>query len=322
MFELSNLVLLIVVVVSLFIIVKSADYFVLGAASVAKRFGIQDFIIGLTVIAIGTSAPELVVNVLAAFQDATALSLGNVLGSNIINIMLGLGIASLFAPLAVKHSTVWKEFPFMLLSVIIVLLLGAGSFFSVASEHIISRADGMVLLSFFIIFIVYTFGLHGSSKHESIDSENSLSKSLLFLFGGLVTLLFSGEILVKSAVALAESFGVSQNLIGLTIVAIGTSLPEIVTAISAVRKGMVDMVVGGIVGSNIFNMFLILGATSIVAPLQFTKANFIDTLILIGASLSLFFSMFIGKKHSLERGQGILFIVAYVAYIVFALIRG
>ncbi len=318
--------LLFLVVVAMYIVVKGADYFVRGASSVSAKFGISVFVIGLTVVAIGTSAPEMFVNIIAANSGATALSIGNILGSNIANILLALGVAAIFAPLAIKSQTVWKEFPYSLLAGVMVLVLGGDLLINNFGENIITRTDGLVLLAFFSIFLVYTFGLSKMTDDTEEDENNlkeySWALSTLYIIGGLVGLVLGGKLVVESATALASLAGMSQNLIGLTVVAIGTSLPEIVTSVVAVRKGYVDMVVGGVVGSNIFNVFLVLGLTAVVAPLPFSQDNITDALFLMLVSIILFLAMFVGKKQTLERWQGMAFICMYVAYIVFAIVRG
>ncbi len=309
----------------MYTVVKSADFFVKGAGSVSAKFGVSTFVIGLTVVAIGTSAPEMFVNVIAAKSGATDLSIGNILGSNIANILLALGVAALFAPLAIKSQTVWKEFPYSLLAGIMVFVLGGDLLIDKFGENIITRTDGLALLAFFSIFLVYTFGL--SKMQDDNDTEEEMEtyswvRSVIYILGGLAGLVIGGKLVVESATTLASMAGMSQNLIGLTVVAIGTSLPEIVTSVVAVRRGFVDMVVGGVVGSNIFNVFLVLGITAIVAPLPFNADSITDALFLMVISIILFIAMFIGKKHTLERWQGVVFVFMYMLYILFAIWRG
>ncbi len=323
--QLPIIALLGLVAIAMYMVVKGADYFVKGAGSISAKFGISTFVIGLTIVAIGTSAPEMFVNIIAAKSGATALSIGNILGSNIANILLALGVAALFAPLAIKSQTVWKEFPYSLLAGVMVLILGGDLLINGMGQNIITRTDGLALLAFFSIFLVYTFGLSKMRDDNETEEEMELYpwlRSVLYILGGLGGLVLGGKLVVESATALATIAGMSQNLIGLTVVAIGTSLPEIVTAVVAVRKGFVDMVVGGVIGSNIFNVFLVLGLTAFVAPLPFGADNIIDAFFLMFVSIILFFAMFIGKKHTLERWQGGVFVVMYIAYIVFAIWRG
>jgi len=308
---------------ALTIVIKSADFFVAGAASTARRLGMSAFVVGLTIVAIGTSAPEVTVNTIAAFQGNTSLSIGNIIGSNIVNILLGLGVAALFVPLTIKKQTVWKELPFMLLAALMVLVLGADTFFgTTVSQNVVGRSDGLVLLSFFAIFLVYVFGLGKPEGEEEDIAVLPWWQSLALIGAGLTGLVVGGKFAVQSAVEIAHLLHLSENLIGLTIVAIGTSLPEIVTSVTAVRKGHIDMAVGGIVGSSIFNIFFALGLTALVANLPFTAANIFDAFVLAAVTVVLFVSMFLGRRHTLERWQGALFVGMYGAYIIFAILRG
>lgn len=290
----------------------------------ARRMGISAFVVGLTIVAIGTSAPELFVNIIAAIQSASDLSIGNILGSNLVNIFLGLGIAAIITPLSLKRGTVWKEIPFSLLAIVVVLIFGSDMLLDGALTNNIGRAEGLALISFFIIFIVYTFGLNKMTDERPEEKIIIYSKtrSFLYILGGIVALAIGGHFAVVGGIGIALTLGVSENLIGLTIVAIGTSLPEIVTAVIAARKRHIDMIVGGMVGSNIFNVFLILGVTATILPLPFASASITDAIAVMVATLALFIFMFIGRRHTLDRTQGILFVLAYFAYIIFAIWRG
>lgn len=312
-------------VAGLVIVMYGAEYFVRGASSVAAKLGVTPFVIGLTIVAIGTSAPEVAVNVLAAARGAVELSIGNIVGSNIVDTLLGLGLAALVRPLTIHARTVWKEIPFIVLAAMMLLVLGGDC---VIDRHCvansITRGDGLVLLSFFTIFIVYTFTLSRTSDRESSEAVRTYSWlwSTVLLVGGLLALVIGGKIAVDAAVRIATLLGWSQNLIGLTIVAVGTSLPEVMTSLSAVRQGAVDLVVGGIVGTIIFNTFFALGLTALVAPLPFTRDNAMDTGVFAATTIVLFALMFVGKRHTLQRYQGIVFVGMYIAYILFALHRG
>lgn len=308
------------------VLVKGADFFVKGSSSIAIKLGISSFVVGLTIVAMGTSAPEVFVNINAVLHNSAELSIGNSVGSNIVNILLGLGLASIFIPLSIKKRTVWKEIPFSLVATFMLLVLGGDCFIEGADKGVISRIDGIVLLGFFILFIVYTFHLNDVEKsvkngEEKIENLN-LFLSSFYIVGGLLGLIFGGKYTVIYAVKIAEQLGLSENLVGLTVIAIGTSLPEIVTSIIGARKKHFDLVVGGILGSCIFNIFFILGLTSLVGDLPFTLANVTDVLFLIFVNMFLFVSMFIGEKHSLKRFQGIVFVISYVIYMIFAVLRG
>lgn len=306
-----------------FLLIKGADYLVGGSSSLARRMGISALVVGLTVVAFGTSAPELFVNIFAAIRGTTDIAIGNILGSNLANMLLILGAAAVFTPLALQSSTVWKEIPFSLLAAVLVFLFGSDILLEGALLNQVGRIDGIALLSLFFIFIVYTFGIRkgGEQPEEKIEVMN-VWKSVLFLIGGLVALGVGGKLVVDGASNVALSLGVSANLIGLTIVALGTSLPELVTSITAARKGHTDIAIGNVIGSNIFNIFFVLGVTAVIRPLPFGLANLIDTIAVVVATLLLFFMLFVGKKHVIERWNGIVLICLYVGFIVFAVLRG
>ncbi len=316
------------------LLIKGAGLLVDGASSIAKRFGISALVIGLTIVAFGTSAPELIVNILASINGNTDIAIGNVLGSNIFNILFILGISAVIFPLAVTKGTVWKEIPLALLAVVLVGIMVNDAFIDGGNFSGLTRIDGLVLIAFFIIFLYYTFGI---SRVEAVDSsmgsvssraiskddktetpalQYSLFRSCLMVGAGLVGLVIGGKWVVDAAVALATSLGVSQALIGLTIVAVGTSLPELATSAVAAYKRNVDIAIGNIVGSNIFNIFWILGISAIVNPLPFSSVLMRDVFVTIAATLLLFIVMFIGKRHVLERWHGVGFIILYIGYVV------
>ncbi|NCN83161.1 MAG: calcium/sodium antiporter [Candidatus Pacebacteria bacterium] len=304
------------------VLIKGADILVDGAAAIAKKFHISNLVIGLTIVAFGTSAPELAVNLFSSFQGNSDLALGNILGSNIVNMLLILGIAAIVYPLKVKTNTVWKEIPFSLLGAVLLLFIANDVFFDGALSSAITRTDGLALIGFFIIFLYYTFG--SAKNTESLASDTIESRSTPVAIGmvvvGLIGLIFGGQWIVSGAVKIAELFGMSQSLIGLTVVAIGTSLPELATTVTASLKKQSDMAIGGVVGSNIFNIFWILGLSSIIRPLPVHAASNLDLSLGVVASLLLFVFLFIGKRHVLERWQGWLFVILYVCYIGFSVI--
>jgi cation:H+ antiporter len=306
------------------ILIKGADWLVDGASSLAKKLKIPVIVIGLTIVAFGTSAPELIVNIFASAQGRTEIAIGNILGSNIFNVFLILGISAIIFPLAVKKNTVWKEIPLSLLAAIALGLMANDVLFDGAATSAITRIDGLMLLAFFVIFMWYIYGI---SKREGDEEEVKIKefgvpKSLLFIALGLVCLVFGGKWIVDGAVQIAITLGVSESLIGLTIVAAGTSLPELATSAVAAYKHNADIAVGNIVGSNIFNIFLILGVSSVIRPLPFRETSNVDVMMTVAASLALFAFMFIGKKQFLERWQGVFFVLTFIVYIAFAIIRG
>jgi cation:H+ antiporter len=301
------------------LLISGANLLVEGSASIAKKLNISSIVIGLTIVAFGTSAPELIVNIFASVQGNTEIAIGNILGSNIVNILLILGISAIIYPLATKENTVWKEIPLSLLAAILVgvmvndLLIDGGTFSG------LTRIDGIVFIAFFIIFLYYTFGISKVSG-ENTDLEikdMSYMKSSLYIIGGLLGLVFGGKWIVDGAIKIAEGFNVSQSLIGLTVVAIGTSLPELATSAVAAYKKQSDIAIGNVVGSNIFNIFWILGFSAVINPLPFSKDSAIDIIMTILASLILFLIMFIGKKHTVERWQGVIMILIYIGYVAY-----
>ncbi|MDT0676037.1 calcium/sodium antiporter [Autumnicola musiva] len=290
-----------------------------AASSVAVKLGIPNIVIGLTIVAFGTSAPELVVNVFASVNGSTEMVLGNVLGSNIFNILGILGIASIIYPLTVKNNTTWLEIPLSLLAAVCVLVIAADVFLDGASGNIISRSEGVVLLLFFAIFLVYnlTVAKAGGEEEEMETKDYSTGKAVIFIILGLAGLIIGGRLIVDSAVDIAEVIGLSERIIGLTVVSVGTSLPELATSIIAVRKKNVDIAIGNVVGSNIFNIFLILGISTTVAPLYLKDGAFFDIFVNIAAGMLLFIFIFTGKGRKLERWEGIILLGLYIAYVSF-----
>lgn len=298
-------------------VIKGSSFLVDGASSLAKRFRISDLAIGLTIVAFGTSLPELVVNIFASSSGETQIAIGNILGSNIANILLILGLSAVIFPLSVTKGTTWKEIPLSLLAALLVGIMASD--WIIGGASLLSKLDGLILLLFFAFFLYYVFTI--SRKPDGFANIESkkypLGKSLAFILLGLAGLVVGGKWIVEGAVTLALQLGVTKSLIGLTIVAVGTSLPELATSITAALKKNPQIAVGNVVGSNIFNIFFILGVSSIIAPLPFTSANTADIFMAILASLLLFLAMFVGKKHVLEKWQGGAFVAIYAAYIVF-----
>lgn len=305
-------------------LIKGADFLVTGASSLAARFGVSALVIGLTIVAFGTSAPELIVNLLASFNGNTDIAIGNILGSNIANILLILGISAMVYPLAVGRGTVWKEIPFAFLAVVVMGLMASDVLLDGAAMSAITRIDGLILLAFFIIFLYYIFSIakEGSGAETEKPVVYSYTKSIVLVLLGLVGLTVGGKWIVDGAVAFATSLGVSEALIGLTIVAVGTSLPELATSAMAAYRRNVDIAIGNVVGSNIFNMFWILGVSATISPLPFSPALQIDVLVTLLATFLLFLALFVGKRHILERWQGVVFVLMYAAYIVYLVMRG
>ncbi len=338
------------------LLIKGADMLVAGASTIARRFHVSDLMIGLTIVSSGTSAPELVVNLVASLRDSSALALGNVIGSNIANILLILGFTSLVAPLAVGSSTIWKEIPFSLLAVVILAIIANDSIFSpqqmeVASTAVtnttvnsatansvipksmasaamtskaatlgnwISRGDGLILLAFFAVFLYYTFSMQVQIAEPGAASM-PLWRAILWVVIGLAGLALGGEWIVNGAVQLAELLGLSPTLIGIFIVGVGTSLPELAASGVAAARGNTGIAIGNAVGSNIFNIFWVLGLSAVVQPIAYDSSNNIDLLVILMASLALFFAIFFGRRHQLYRWEGVSLLLLYVAYLLIRL---
>lgn len=300
------------------LVIKGADYFVEGASALSKKMNVSELVIGLTVVSFGTSAPELFVNVLASIQENSDIAVGNVLGSNIANILLILGTAAIVFPLSVTRGTIWKEIPLGLLAVVVVGILGNDRLLDNAGTSVLTRIDGLVLLCFFIIFVYYTFGIAKNVKgiDEHIPRKSyGYAKLALLMSGGLVCLVLGGRWIVNGAVTTAQTLGVSEAVIALTVVSVGTSLPELATSVVAARKGNSEIAVGNAVGSNIFNVFFVLAISSVIRPIPFQPARNLDVSAAVLASLLLFIWMFTGKRAVLDRWEGWVLVAIYAGYI-------
>lgn len=299
------------------ILIYGATHLVNGAASLAKKFNIPGIVIGLTIVAFGTSSPELVVNVAGSLKGTSGIVLGNIIGSNLFNVLLILGISAVIYPLAVKSNTTWMEIPLSFISSLLVFILASDIYLDGADINHLSRTDGIVLIFFFIIFLAYNFRL---MKNGSFDEEISVKdytklKSLIIIGIGIAMLGIGGTMIINSAVQVATMLGISERVIGLTVVAFGTSLPELATSVVAALKKNVDIAVGNIVGSNIFNVFFILGTSAIINPIPIAPGTGLDMLVNIGASLLLFVFIFTGKGRKIDRFEGAIFITLYTAYL-------
>lgn len=308
--------------------VKGADFFVDGCSSVAKLLKVPSIIIGLTVVAFGTSMPEFSVSMTAAMQGSNDLAVSNVLGSNIFNLLVVLGCCAIVSPVRAKWSLLKKEFPFSIFITVILLLLDSD--FSVTKvlagdgDFVLGRMGGILFLILFVMFIYATVKSAMIARRESSDPEEDYEmmspiKSALFIIGGMIGIIWGGDLVVDSACSIAETFGMSQTFIGLTIVALGTSLPELVTSVVAAGKGENDLAVGNVVGSNIFNILLILGTSAAIKPIHVDVTAVYDTLLLIVASLIVYISAI--SKKEIQRKEGIMFLVAYAAFFVYIFFR-
>ncbi len=308
------------------LLIKGADFLVIGATSIAKIFKISDLIVGLTIVAFGTSMPELVVNIFASVQGNSEIAIGNIVGSNIFNILVILGISSLLYPLFVTKNTVWIEIPLTLLAALILGLLANDYLITKSEFRGLTRIDGLILLFIFACFLYYVF-LIARKKEKDPDTTSeskqfTLTKSIIIVAIGFVGLFIGAKLVVDNATALAVKLGVSQSLIALTIVAAGTSLPELATSAVAAYKKNSDIAIGNIVGSNIFNIFFILGISASLKPIALSPKSNIDIGVAVLSSLILFIVMFSGKKHIIDRWEGAIFLIMYVAYTAYLINLG
>ncbi|MBU1370417.1 MAG: calcium/sodium antiporter [Bacteroidetes bacterium] len=309
-------------ILGLLLLVKGADWLVSGASAIARYFKVTDLAIGLTIVAFGTSAPELVVNGFAAFEQSFDLVFGNVIGSNNFNLFVILGITGLVAPIKVQSSTVWKEIPLSLFAAVLILLI-ANSWLPFVSSGV-SRLEAVILLIIFAGFLYYVFSqLKSDAETQTADQiPLKLNKSLLLVIVGLAGLVGGGRLVVQSAVELAQQLCISEKVIGLTIVAAGTSLPELVTSVVAALRKNTDIAVGNIIGSNIFNLLFILPISALIHPLVYNTAFNTDLLILAGGTILLFVAMFTGIRKKLDRWEAGLLFAIYIAYTIVVIANG
>lgn len=305
-------------------LLKWADYLVEGSSALAKKFKVPALVIGLTIVAFGTSMPELIVNILAALKWSSSIAFGNIVWSNLANLLLILWVTAIITPIKVQHSTIWKEIPFSLLAALLLLVFASTSFLDGTNIPTLTRSNWIVLILVFCVFLYYVvIQTKGDNKiaASEIESHSNLVITLMILWG-LIWLYLWWQRVVNWAIAIAKVFGLSDFVISSTIVAIWTSLPELITSVKAAQKNNVDLAVWNVIGSNIFNVFWILWITAVIRPLSFPSAAYIDLIILSVVTILLFVFMFLWKRHTLQKRQGILFIWLYVLYTVGLLYRG
>lgn len=316
---------IILVIIGFILLIKGADFLVDGASEIAKKFHIPEIVIGLTIVAIGTSMPELVVSVTSALEGHSDIAIGNIVGSNIANMFLILGVCAIIKTLIFKKETRLFEIPFTIFTTILLFFLcinGTGE-----QLNIITRPEGIILLILCILFIIYNLIM--AKKGEEFDKENSIieittnekktSPAWESIFGiiiGIVALKLGGDLVVENSVEIAQILGISEKLISLTIVAFSTSLPELITSIAATRKGETDMAIGNILGSQIFNIVLIIGVSAILTPITYSKSYDSNIILLIVGSILLGLFPFIGKKNEMTRSNGLIFVLTYIIYLI------
>lgn len=311
------------IAVGIVCVTYGANFLVDGAAAIAKKLRISDLIIGLTIVSFGTSAPEMIVSVFAALSGNTDVAVGNVVGSNILNIWLILGVAGLMMSMKVQSSTLWKEIPFALLGILVAFVFIEDNWINGSGVSEISRTDGIVLLGFFAIYLVYMFDSARKNPEELDETfvHRNIWLSILLIVAGITGLTLGGKFIVDNAVTIARHYGVSDAIISLTLVSIGTSIPELATSAVAAYKQKGDIAIGNVVGSNIFNTFLILGVTSIIAPLPLLGVDAIDFGVCVFATISLFVLVLAFNRKAIYKTEAIIFLMFYVAYTTYLLMK-
>ncbi len=313
-------------IIGFLFLIKGADIFVEGASTIAKKFNVPPMVIGLTIVAMGTSAPEAAVSITSSLAGQNDMSIANVVGSNFFNILVVLGVSSIIAKLPVQNDTIKNDTPFLIFISLLLVVLGL--------DLNLGRIDGFILLGLFALFLINTVksgikstnsDINTSSSEAavaidiSLDKPISMPRTILICIVGSIGIIFGGDLVVNSATNIATSFGMSANLVGLTIIAVGTSLPEFVTSVVAIKKGETDIAIGNVIGSNIFNILLVLGLASFIYPITISTLALIDIIFMFAITVLLY--IFIKKDNSLVKKQGILLVILYIAYMIFTIFR-
>lgn len=312
-------------IVGFALLIKGADFFVDGASAIAKKLRVPSVIVGLTIVAFGTSAPEAAVSIVAAIQGNNGIAVGNVIGSNLFNLLVVVGIAAMIRPVPVEKEMLHRDYPFSIVAAIVLFFLVFDTKLAGAKEMVLSRGDGLILLVFFGIFMYATInsGLKARNESKGKEQEDKTEKSgltcIVLTVVGIAGIVIGGELTVDSASEIAKTFGMSDTLIGLTIIAVGTSLPELVTSIVATKKGENDLALGNVVGSNLFNIFFVLGTSASIHSITLNMTAISDLLMLIGINAVVFLAVLKSKKVNLPLG--ILMVISYIAYMAYAIIR-
>lgn len=316
----------VLLIIGLVLILGGANYLTDGAAAIARKFGLSDLIVGLTIVAFGTSAPELTISIMSAVDGNTGMAIGNVVGSNIFNTLLIIGAVALARPIHIGKGIMINEIPLVILASVAILAMGCSPWLDGTAPEI-SRVNGILLLLFFVIFMRYIFSQAQESKHEQSGQsagakpQPGMWLSAIMVVGGLAALIYGGDLFVDKASAIARSWGVSDAIIGLTIVAAGTSLPELATSLVAAVKGNSGIAVGNVIGSNIFNIFLVLGCAAAIRPLPFGGISTFDLGVLTGSALLFWFFGWFFKTRTITRIEGAIMALCYILYITLLVIQ-
>lgn len=300
---------LLLLVLGFAMLVKGADWFVDGTSGIARKLGIPQLVVGLTIVAMGTSAPEAAVSITASLKGNASIAIGNVVGSNILNILIILGITAVITSVAIQKSTLWVEIPYMLAVTIVLIVMGL--------DGTVSRVEGVVLWGMFIVYLVYLFYLAKNGKEENEEVAESTWKLIVLAIAGGIVVVWGSDVTVDAATTIAQMMGISERFIGLTIVALGTSLPELVTSVTAARKGNADIAIGNIVGSNIFNILFVIGTAALIIPVPYAAGFLIDGIIAVGAGVLLWIA--VCRRLELRRFWGVVMLISYAAYFVYLL---
>lgn len=308
--------------VGFILLIKGADFLVEGAIAIAQKYRVSNFIIGLTIVSFGTSLPEMIVNIMASFSGNADIAVGNVFGSNISNILLILGISGIIYPISIKRTIYLTEIPFSLVATLLVAYLANAHLFNDEVFPQLDRWDGVILLFFFGLFMAYVVYMTGDEIEEEVQEiKVGVKQAVLYIIFGMAALYFGGQWVVDGAVMFAHHFGLSESFIGLTVVSVGTSLPELVTSAVAAFKRNSDIAVGNVIGSNIFNMLWILGISAVINPLPFNKVNNLDVFMVLLSSVMLILTVISGKQKQVNRLVGICFVVIYIIFVGFLVLR-
>lgn len=319
-------------VIGLLLILWGADALTDGSSAIAKKWGVSDIVIGLTVVAFGTSAPELSISVISAINGNAGMAIGNVIGSNIFNVLVIVGVTAIFSPIKIERNIMTNDIPFVVLSALVLLVIGNPSLLDGADYAVITRTDGILLLFFFAIFLRYTFSqIHkgpesdtgqgnSSIPSEPMKKEMKTGKAVLWVLLGLGALIFGGDRFVAGASGIAISLGISEAIVGLTIVAAGTSLPELATSVAAALKGKTGIALGNVIGSNIYNIFLVLGCSATIRQLPFGDINNIDLFVLTGGCVLFWIFGWFFKARTITRAEGVLLTISYIGYIIYLVV--
>lgn len=316
---------ILLIIAGFFLLIKGADILVEGSCFVAKKFHIPEIIVGLTIVSIGTSMPELMVSMTSAINGHSDVAMGNVIGSNLTNLLLILGLSTVISAVEFKKETKFIEIPMTLGIIFTLFLLGNNG----GIDKYVTRPEGVILIILFVCFLAYTIIMakYGNDfeqneiKKDDIEKPLGILKSIIFIIGGIVALKFGGDFVVDSACEIAKVFGISEKIISLTIIAIGTSLPELITSVTAALKGDSDIAIGNILGSNIFNFLLIVGVSAIISPVKYSVEYNIDMMILFAVTTILMLFPYIGKKNQMTRSNGILYLLCYAGYMASLFVR-